>query len=84
MARDESQKAYARDLIGEFVTQILDEDMTVQPGYGGVINARIAQIDELISNQLNAIMHDRGLPDARSLLARPALPGDADRNQHHA
>ena len=57
MARDESQKAYARDLIGEFVTQILDEDMTVSQDTVAMIEARIAQIDELISNQLNDIMH---------------------------
>ena len=57
MARDESQHAYARDLIGEFVTQILDADMTVSKETAAMINTRIAQIDELLSNQLNAIMH---------------------------
>jgi type VI secretion system protein ImpC len=57
MARDESQDAYARDLIGEFVTQILDADMTVSQDTAAMINTRIAQIDELLSNQLNAIMH---------------------------
>jgi type VI secretion system protein ImpC len=57
MARDESQHAYARDLIGEFVTQILDADMTVSKDTAAMINTRIAQIDELLSNQLNAIMH---------------------------
>ena len=57
MARDESQHAYARDLIGEFVNQILDADMTVSKDTAAMINTRIAQIDELLSNQLNAIMH---------------------------
>ena len=57
MAREESQMAHARDLIGEFATQILDEEMTVSPDTVAMIEARIAQIDELISNQLNDIMH---------------------------
>jgi type VI secretion system protein ImpC len=58
MARDESQLPYAKDLIGEFVTQILDEGMTVSADTVAMIEDRIAQIDELLTNQLNEIMHD--------------------------
>lgn len=58
MARDESQQAYARDLVGEFVNQILDEGMTVSNDTVASIEARIAQIDELLSAQLNEILHD--------------------------
>ena len=58
IAREESQKPYARDLIGELVTQVLDEGMTVQQDTVAAITARIAQLDTLISTQLNAIMHD--------------------------
>lgn len=57
MARDESQTAYAKDLVGEFVSQILDQGMTISNDTFAMINARIAQIDELISKQLNAILH---------------------------
>jgi len=57
MARDESQRPYARDLVGEFVTQVLDQGMTVSADVVASINARIAQIDELLTNQLNEIMH---------------------------
>jgi len=57
MIRDESQLAYARDLVGEFVTQILDEGMTVSKDTAAMINTRVAQIDELLSQQLDAIMH---------------------------
>ncbi|MBI3328208.1 MAG: type VI secretion system contractile sheath large subunit, partial [Nitrospinae bacterium] len=57
MARDESQLPYARDLIGEFVTQVLDEGMTVSKDTVAAINVRISQIDELISKQLNEIVH---------------------------
>ncbi|HEX6903560.1 MAG TPA: type VI secretion system contractile sheath large subunit [Thermoanaerobaculia bacterium] len=58
MARDESQQAYARDLVGEFVNQILDEGMTVSKDTVASIEARVAQIDQLLSEQLNAILHD--------------------------
>ncbi|HKI00429.1 MAG TPA: type VI secretion system contractile sheath large subunit [Thermoanaerobaculia bacterium] len=57
MARDESQQAYARDLVGEFVNQILDEGMTVSKDTVASIEARVAQIDELLSQQLNEILH---------------------------
>ncbi len=57
MARDESQQSYAKDLVGEFVTQVLDEGMTVSKDTVATINERIAQIDEMLSNQLNEIMH---------------------------
>ncbi len=61
MARDESQQAYARDLVGEFVNQILDEGMTVSKDTVASIEARVAQIDHLLSEQLNEILHDEEL-----------------------
>jgi len=61
MARDDMQRAYARDLVGEFVNQVLDEDMFVNNDTVAMINHRIAQIDELLSAQLNEIMHDASL-----------------------
>jgi len=57
MARDDMQRDYARDLIGEFAQQVLDEAMTVSSDTVAMINARIARIDELLSKQLNEIMH---------------------------
>jgi type VI secretion system protein ImpC len=57
MARDDVQKIYARDLVGEFAVQVLDDGMTVGNDTVAAINTRIAQIDALISNQLNEIMH---------------------------
>jgi type VI secretion system protein ImpC len=58
MARDESQQAYARDLVGEFVNQILDEGMTVSKDTVASIESRIAEIDQLLSHQLNEVLHD--------------------------
>jgi len=57
MIRDESQKGWARDVLSEFVKQIMEGTITVSKDTERMINARIAQIDKLISMQLNEIMH---------------------------
>jgi len=57
MARDASQKPYAKDLLGEFVSQVVDEGMTVGRDTVASIKTRIAQIDEMISAQLSEILH---------------------------
>src|SRR5690606_17455985 len=57
MAHDDSQQAYARDMLAEFATQVLDEGMVVDKDTVAMINDRISQIDELISAQLNEILH---------------------------
>jgi len=57
MIRDESQKGWARDVLSEFVKQIMEGTITVSKDTEHMINARIAQIDKLISMQLNEIMH---------------------------
>ena len=57
LARDDEQRALAKDLIGEFVDQVMAGTMTVTKDTQSMINARIAQIDALISGQLNAILH---------------------------
>ena len=59
MARDENQEPHARNLVAEFVNQILDEQMTVSSDTVAGIEARIAQIDELLSGQLNEILHTK-------------------------
>jgi len=64
LVRDESQRAGAKDLIGEFVGQIMEGTMTVSKDTESMINSRIAQIDKLISSQLNEVMHN---PDFQKL-----------------
>lgn len=56
--RDDSQRPYAMTLVSEYATQVLDEGMTVnkQSALAG-IKQRIAEIDQTVSDQLNAIMH---------------------------
>ncbi len=64
MVRDESQVDYAKDLVGELAKQVLDQTMTVSTDTAAMINSRIAEIDELISKQLDEIMH---APDFQKL-----------------
>ena len=47
-----------KDLIKEFVSQFLEGNMTIARDAEMMINARIAQIDHLVSIQLNEIMHN--------------------------
>ena len=46
-----------RDMVKEFVSQFLQGEMTVSRDADATINARIAQIDHLISLQLNEVLH---------------------------
>ncbi|HUI75887.1 MAG TPA: type VI secretion system contractile sheath large subunit, partial [Candidatus Acidoferrum sp.] len=55
-----------RDMIKEFVSQFLEGEMAPSRDADATINARIAQIDRLISLQLNEILHH---PDFQKLEA---------------
>ncbi len=57
MGKDADQKAMARDLIGELVSGVMQGEITVSSDTTAMINARVAEIDRVISRQLNAIMH---------------------------
>lgn len=57
MVRDESQKSWAREMIGEFAKEVMEGQITVSKDTEAMINARIAELDRLISAQLNEIMH---------------------------
>src|SRR5579862_8994770 len=50
-------KERGKDLVKEFVAQVLDGSMTIAKDAEMMINARIAQIDHLLSIQLNEILH---------------------------
>ena len=57
MARDEFQKERAKDMIGEFVGQVMSGEITMSKNMDATINARVAEIDRLVSSQMNEIMH---------------------------
>jgi type VI secretion system protein ImpC len=54
---DTTARERGKNLVKEFVAQVLDGSMTVAKDAEMMINARIAQIDHLLSIQLNEIVH---------------------------
>jgi type VI secretion system protein ImpC len=57
LARDPSAKERGKDLVKEFVNQVLEGSMKVSKDAEMMISARIAQIDHLVSLQLNEVLH---------------------------
>ena len=57
LARDPQARERGRDLVKNFVAQFLEGSMTLSRDSEAMINSRIAQIDHLISLQLNEVMH---------------------------
>jgi len=55
--RDTATAERGKDLLKEFLCQVLEGEMAVSRDAEATINARIAQIDHLISIQLNEILH---------------------------
>jgi len=58
MARDDFQKEQAKDMIGAFVSQVMAGELTLSKNMDVTINARIAEIDRLITSQMNEILHN--------------------------
>lgn len=57
VARSDAEHSRTRDLIGELVVQILEGEMTPNKDLIAVLDARIAEIDSMLSEQVNEIMH---------------------------
>ncbi len=57
LARDPESRTRSKDLVKQFVAQFLEGSMTLSRDSEAMINSRIAQIDHLISLQLNEVMH---------------------------
>lgn len=57
LVRDPGTRERGRDLVKEFIAQVLDGSIAVSKDTESMINARIAQIDHLLSLQLNEILH---------------------------
>ena len=56
-SREPEQRAFARDIVSDFAKQVLDGAMVYAKDTESMIKARIAQLDALISPQLNEVMH---------------------------
>lgn len=57
VARSGSEHERARDIIGELVLQVMDGTVVVSDNLSATLDARVAQIDRMISEQLSCIMH---------------------------
>jgi len=55
--KDESARERGKDMVKEFVKQVLEGSIMVGRDTDAMVNARIAQIDHLLSLQLNEVMH---------------------------
>ncbi|HUA85475.1 MAG TPA: type VI secretion system contractile sheath large subunit [Bryobacteraceae bacterium] len=57
LAKDDAARDRGRDLIKNFVKEVLQGTITIARDTDAMINARIAQLDHLISIQLNEVVH---------------------------
>jgi len=57
VAKSETEHARARDIISELVREVLGGTVVISDNLAANIDARIAEIDQLISAQLSEVMH---------------------------
>lgn len=57
VAKSTSEHARAKDLVGELVAQVMQGTVVVSDNLSATLDARIAELDRLISEQLSAVMH---------------------------
>ncbi len=57
VAQSDQEKNRARDIISELVSQVLDGTVVVSENLAASLDARVAELDRLISEQLSEVMH---------------------------
>ncbi|HET8870299.1 MAG TPA: type VI secretion system contractile sheath large subunit [Aquabacterium sp.] len=57
VAKTDTEHARAKDLISELVKEVMQGTVTVSDNLSATIDARIAELDQLISDQLSEVMH---------------------------
>jgi type VI secretion system protein ImpC len=57
VAQSDQEKNRARDIISELVQQVLQGEVVLSENLAASLDARVAQLDELISEQLSEVMH---------------------------
>lgn len=57
VAKSDNERVRAKDIIGELVNEVLKGQVVISENLGVTIDARIAEIDKLLSDQISAIMH---------------------------
>ncbi len=58
VARSDTEHARARDLIAELVREVLDGTVIMSDNLSVTLDARVAELDRLISLQLSEVMHN--------------------------
>lgn len=57
VAKSSTEHARAKDIISELVNQVMQGTVIVSDNLAATIDARVAELDQLISRQLSAVMH---------------------------
>ncbi len=57
VAKSSTEHARAKDIISELVNQVMQGTVVVSDNLAATIDARVAELDQLISRQLSAVMH---------------------------
>ena len=81
---DVATRERGKSLVKEFISQVLEGEVTVSKDVEAMINARVAQIDHLLSIQLNEVLHHPQFQKLEVKLARFEVPHQPKRDQHHA
>jgi type VI secretion system protein ImpC len=58
IAKSDTEKSRAKDLIAELVNQVTEGSLTISKDAITSLDARIAELDKLLSEQTSAILHD--------------------------
>ena len=58
IAKTDTEKSRARDLIAELVNQVSEGSLTISKDAITSLDARIAELDQLLSEQTSAVLHD--------------------------
>jgi type VI secretion system protein ImpC len=64
LGRDPAAKARGKDMVRQFISEVLAGSITMARDTEAMLNARIAQIDQLVSRQLDEVLHH---PDFQKL-----------------
>lgn len=57
VARSDAERERAKDIISELASQVLDGELIVSENLAASLDARVAELDRLISTQLSEVMH---------------------------
>jgi type VI secretion system protein ImpC len=57
VAKSTSEHERARDIISELVSQVMDGTVVMSDNLSATLDARVAELDRMISTQLSAVMH---------------------------